>query len=130
MTFHNPDHLISSPRPSTRLIDAVIDNDISFVAAMIKQGADLNARDAGNNTALIWAASEGRLTIAAMLLEAGADIDARCNYDRTALDWAERNRHPAVANLIKEEYARRHPPQDRHATVRKKAKNLPFGKKP
>ena len=50
--------------------------DLAGVSRALQQGANVNARDEYNNTALHWAAQWGHADVVKRLLEAGADIES------------------------------------------------------
>ena len=58
---------------------------------LIAAGADVNAKDDKNETALWWAAHEGHIEIAKALIAAGADVNAKDNDNETAMDVAKNN---------------------------------------
>ena len=70
------------------LIRAAARGDLSDVLAALKNGANPNARDKYNLTALIWAARRGSWPVAEALLAAGADVEARDNCGRYFLHHA------------------------------------------
>lgn len=55
------------------LLDAVRGDDQTAVAALLKQGADANAREEDGATALAWAVTRANAGMAGLLLESGAD---------------------------------------------------------
>jgi ankyrin repeat protein len=68
--LHQPDSL------NARLLSAARTGDISTVRRLLKQGADLEARDEGGRTALARAADCGDTEIVKLLLAKGADPEA------------------------------------------------------
>ncbi len=64
------------------------------------RGADLEARDNTEETALILAARHGRTAVVRTLLELGADRDARNVHGHTALSLAELLGYEEVADLL------------------------------
>src|SRR5882762_8973106 len=71
------------------LLDSIIMRDIGRVRELLKQGADVNARDREHNeSALLLAAKFADAEMVRLLLDAGAEIDARDDWGRTALFYA------------------------------------------
>ena len=71
------------------------------VAAALRSGADVNARDKRGITALMWAACNSNPEVVEVLLEAGANVDARCEDSVTALMVAiEENPEPRVVSAL------------------------------
>ena len=73
---------------STPLIDSVLHNDFDLFKAQIAGGADVNATDYNNLTALYYASQDGRIEMARILIEKGAIIDVRDPYGNTPLTKA------------------------------------------
>jgi uncharacterized protein len=65
---------------------------------LIESGANVNAKDYSNNTALIWALCKGHVEIARFLIEKGADVDARGTT--TALIMAAAFGHKEILKLL------------------------------
>ncbi|MBT8077344.1 MAG: ankyrin repeat domain-containing protein [Gammaproteobacteria bacterium] len=84
----------------TELMDAAMSGDASQVAALIAQGADLDARDFSGATALIRAAGVGAEEIAATLLDAGADPDISMDDGRSPLGVAVQYKQRSIALLL------------------------------
>ncbi len=58
------------------LLDAARNDDQAAVGALLRQGADCNARDGDGATALAWAAARNNSAMAKLLLGAGTDPNA------------------------------------------------------
>ncbi|HEY0550945.1 MAG TPA: ankyrin repeat domain-containing protein, partial [Verrucomicrobiae bacterium] len=73
------------------------------VKALLKRGADANARERRGQTALMWAAAEGHAEVVEMLIKAGADIRATLpDSGFTPFFFAARNgRTDVVRALLK-----------------------------
>ena len=71
------------------LLDAVVMGDLAKVSMLIKQGADVNARDGEHQeTPLILAVKFGQAAIVRLLIDSGANLEARDDQGRTALFFA------------------------------------------
>src|SRR3954453_7787453 len=57
------------------LIDAARTDDQSAVAALVREGADVNAREEDGTTPLAWAANHSNIAIAELLLNKRANPD-------------------------------------------------------
>jgi len=68
----------------TSLITSVIDGNFEFTKLLIGSGANLNARDCNNNTAIIIATNYNKPNIVKILIDAGADLDV-CGVNGTAI---------------------------------------------
>ena len=73
---------------------------IDIAKALIKQGADLNAKDKDGMTALMVAASHNNAPMVGLLLQSGADAAAKNDRGQTALDIAKLNRNLDAAQAI------------------------------
>jgi len=94
------DSLNSNIDGRTLLMHASFDGDLDRVLALLSEGSDPNARDAGRDTALMFAAMRGHFMIVKLLLAHGADPLARAKNGWTALRFAESRYHQEVASLL------------------------------
>lgn len=74
---------VKNKRPP--LLEAVIDRDIGRVQALVAEGADVNARDAGGWSGLHFAAQNNDVAAIKLLLGAGADVNAQDSHGNTPL---------------------------------------------
>lgn len=70
------------------------------VKIALEEGADINAVDRYNATALHEAAANGDFTIAVILIEAGIDREIRTLRGNKAADLARKNGFIALASLL------------------------------
>jgi hypothetical protein len=73
-----------------------------MVRALVKAGADVNARDGRSLTPLHFAVATEypSLQICQTLLDAGADVNARDKNGETPLDWAEKFAYPEIVQAF------------------------------
>lgn len=86
-----------------KLIRSSMYGNRDAVAKLLKEGADVNAKNSDGYTALILASSNGRTEIVAMLLDAGANVNARTNtnyWGSTALIRASENKHTEIVSML------------------------------
>jgi len=74
--------------------------DATAIAALLRQKADPNARQADGMTALLWAAHHDDLALARQLIAAGADVTAANRYGVTALELACTNGNADLVKLL------------------------------
>ena len=60
------------------LIEAARGDDHKSAAALLRQGADANARDEDGSTALSWAANHSNVALAELLLDKGYEVYVAC----------------------------------------------------
>lgn len=89
-----------SPMRVQPLHSACAGNDLAICVALIRQGADVNARQQGGFTPLHAAAQHGNDALVSALLAAGADKSARTDTGKTAQDIAAETGHVELANRL------------------------------
>ncbi len=87
-------------RLGAQLLDAVKNGRLEEVLVLIRQGADVHARDGHGNTALFYASCWGMPVIAKILMENGADPNLDNYENRTCLWCATTREHAAVRALL------------------------------
>ena len=83
-----------------RLIDAVRARNVERVRALVKEGVDVNARQADGATALHWAAHLDDPGLVSALIAAGAKADAADDTGVTPLYLACLNRQVAIVDTL------------------------------
>lgn len=76
-----------------QFIDMCQEGNTQGVIEAIKSGANVNAKDNGDYTALMRAAWNGNTETVNALIKAGADVNAKDKLGMTALIWAALNIH-------------------------------------
>jgi hypothetical protein len=93
--------LAAPPTNAKVLIDALEDQGIDAVSALVHKGADINAPSRGDGTVLMVAAKRGDLPAVERLLALGADVNVTAESDGTALIAAAGEGHlPVVERLV------------------------------
>ena len=84
--------IVVQPAPGefgiTELMNAALDGDLDRVDALIRSGADVNAKDFRGDTALVRAVAYGHTAIVNRLIAAGADLNAGSKRGSKALGHA------------------------------------------
>lgn len=90
------------------LIDAVIQNNVEEVRAILESGTDPNTcLDPALVSPLHFAAQHNSIAVVSLLITAGAQIHAQTSLDgQTPLDIARLHRHEKMARVL-EEYSLR-----------------------
>ena len=86
--------------PAAPLVEVVRQGDTAALRALLDQGVDVNAREAGGATALHWAVRNDRLDLAELLVAAGADAMAANAFDVTPLSLAAVNGSAEMLTLL------------------------------
>ena len=87
---------------SLDLIRAAQRGNVDEVNKAISNGAIVNAKDSGSQTALHLAAANGHAHVVDALIAVGADVTAKDNYGETALSYAKTNDHQDIGKAIKD----------------------------
>jgi len=82
------------------LTQSVTSGDANAVRAAIGNGADVNERNNGGQTALILAVIFGRTDIVRLLVKAGANPRLRDNLGLDAIEWAQRRGLNDIVDLF------------------------------
>jgi ankyrin repeat protein len=86
--------LATFAQDAATLFDAIRANDLEAAKTLIANGANVNARDAGGNTALMLACGkDASLATVEFLIKAGADIYAANKEDKLAYDISKMIKH-------------------------------------
>jgi ankyrin repeat protein len=85
-----------------KLLRASIIGDVKKVKKLLKEGADVNAKDEFGWTPLHGAAILGHIEVVKLLLEHGADPNIKNNGGKTAIDFALEKGHSDIVKLIEE----------------------------
>jgi ankyrin repeat protein len=89
-------------RKNMALLDAVIADDPKKIRKLLDKGADVNAKDGHEYTALSSASDDGHTQIVKALLEAGADVNAKDGYENTALSLASNEGYREIVKALLE----------------------------
>ncbi len=74
---------------------------IGAVKALLDAGAEVDAQERRDQTAIMWAAAEGHASVVRELLEAGADFTRPLEYSGyTPLFFAVRNGEREVTHML------------------------------
>lgn len=84
-----------------RLLEAARNSaDINQIRKLLQEGADPNAKQWYNGTALHAAAADGNTEIVKLLLDAGADVNAKDKSGQTILHWSVQDENLSVIELL------------------------------
>jgi hypothetical protein len=90
--------LAQAPR-GAELISAAERGETAVVERLIKEGANLNARDSAGRTALLAATRSNRIEAARRLIAAGADVNAKDNIEDSPYLLAGASGHVEILKL-------------------------------
>lgn len=80
---------------------AIRQGRLSEVRTLLSEGANVNARDEGEEqTPLMWAVQMNNETMVRVLLEAGAAVNSADNSGRTALMFAASKGNPEIVQML------------------------------
>lgn len=85
-----------------RLLDAAGNGQTSEVLTLLNAGADVNAKDALQRTALLLTIAGGHVDTVQALLDAGADVDVKSWDGATALMQASYGEHSKIVQVLVE----------------------------
>lgn len=94
------DNLAAKGSREEKIINAAKNGDHKNIATLIAAGANLEARDNQDRTALMRAAEEGYSDIVRILLDAGADVTTKDKFGWTALFMAVDKNHVEVVKIL------------------------------
>lgn len=94
------EELLVTPTLNTPLHEAAWHGDREEIFALLRQGADVNARGEEGWTPLHITAADGDWKIACLLLSRGADPNARAHDGRAPLHWAVMGSHYEVVQVL------------------------------
>jgi ankyrin repeat protein len=80
---------------------AVSNGDLEIVRMILERGADVNARQQNDYTALHGAAGAGRMDLVELLLAHGADPSAVTDDGKTPADVAQERGQAATASRLR-----------------------------
>ncbi|MDQ6526155.1 ankyrin repeat domain-containing protein [Nocardioides sp. LHD-245] len=83
-----------------RLRDAAWANDVQAARGLVKQGADVNAKDDTEQSAYLVATSEGYLDLLRLTLRNGAEVDDKDSWNGTGLIRAAERGHGLVVGEL------------------------------
>ena len=90
---------------NNELIEAAKAGNYEIVKTLIEKGADVNAKDELEITALMWASAWGRTEVAKLLIKNNADVNAKDSNGWTALMKASVNNNFETSELLLEKGA-------------------------
>jgi len=91
---------LASSTSTTALADAAMNGDVPAMKALLKGGADPDARGQFGTPALLWRVYADDLAGAKLLLDAGASANGTTERDITALSLAIGNGNAAMVDLL------------------------------
>lgn len=92
--------LVAAEPGGTGLIEAVQAGDCAAVAALIRQGVNVNEAEADGTSALVYAAHRNEVECLELLLRAGAKVNVPNDYGDTALAEAAATGNPVLIEKL------------------------------
>ncbi len=87
----------------TAMLHGVVERNVAdrdVIAFLVKQGADINGKDAAGDTPLLAATQRGERVLAKLLIARGADVNVRDAQGRTPLARATLNGNAELQRLL------------------------------
>lgn len=106
------------------LVQAATEDDLESVRQLIKEGADVNAKEEDKMTALHAAVENGNVEIVRELLQAGAKVNARAESRRTPLMMLDNDATPELVRVLITHGAKIDSSDDEKSTVLINAANF------
>lgn len=91
---------------ASEFIDAARGGDVERVRSLLAEGAEIDTREDGGQTALIAAAGHGHGSVVRLLLEDGADVSLRTEDGVSALTAAKAAGAAAIVDMLRDAGAR------------------------
>lgn len=90
-----------APDLNARLRQAAQDGDLATVKELLARGADVNAKDKDDQTAVLWVApARDNPEMAKFLIAQGADVNAKDKHGNTALMIAASQSNPGIMTVL------------------------------
>lgn len=94
---------------ATPLMLAASKGQVELAGAILQAGANVNAKNDDNWTALHKAAyDQAEVGIIELLVQSGVELDAKNRFNKTALQLAEEKGHREIVRVIKQQQAKLH----------------------
>lgn len=93
-----------------KLCEAAEYGNYDRIKILLDRGANINAKDYIDRTALMIAAESDYPAIVELLVKRGANLKSRDMYKRRAIDYAEKNYHQEIIDILGIAYAESTPP--------------------
>ena len=81
---------------------ATLGRDTNVVSALLKDGADVDAKNVWGQTSLMWAAADGNADMVRLLIRNGADARLHDGFEMTAADKAAKAGHKEIAESLRQ----------------------------
>jgi beta-lactamase regulating signal transducer with metallopeptidase domain len=96
---------VLSRQVGERLLQAVVDNDVDTIKALIGSGVDINTSVVGDGTALMIAVKKRNASIVRTLIDLGADVNQASMFDGNPLIVAAQTNNIELAKILIDEGA-------------------------
>ena len=91
---------LSKEELNAQLIEAAEAGNIENVKKLLKQGAEVDAKDKDGWTAMMWAAADGYLDVVKYLAEHGADLSLKNGEGKTAEMLARERGYKEIVDYL------------------------------